>query len=78
MLDPGPWAEEPFSEPGRGLFIALVRVVVDVVGVLWADALGEFVLPASVVLEGPEGDAVPELPSFLLFDLLLSLLARES
>lgn len=78
MFDPGPCAEEPFSGPGKGLFIALVRVVVDVVGVLCADALGECVLPASVVLEDPEGEAVPEVLSFLLFDLLLSRLARES
>lgn len=55
-----------------------MRVVVDALGVLYADALGECVLPASVVFEDPEGEAVPEVASFLLLDLLLSLLARES
>lgn len=57
----------------------LFRVVVEEVGVPCADALGEFVLPTKVELElAAEGDAVPEDPSFLLFDLLFSRLARES
>ena len=31
----------PFSPPGKGLFIELFNVVVDEVGVPWAEVLGE-------------------------------------
>ncbi len=70
----------PFSPPGSGLFLGLsFNVVVEEVGVPWADVLGEFVLPCgtSVELE-PAGEAVPVWPSFLFFDLLLDSRALES
>ena len=69
----------PFSPPGSGLLIELVNVVVELLGVPWAEAFGEWVLPTRVVLElAAEGDAVPEEPSFLPFDLLFSRLARDN
>ena len=77
--EPWPSAEFPFSPPGRGLFIELFKVVVEEVGVPCADAPGELVLPTSVAFELPaDGEAVPEVPSFLFLDLLFSRLALES
>lgn len=69
----------PFSPPGRGLLIELFNVVVEEDGVPCAEVLGEFVLPTRVAFElDADGLAVPEPPSFLLLDLLFSLLALES
>ena len=69
----------PFSPPGKGLLIELVNVVVEDDGVPCAEVVGEFVLPTSVAFEvDAEGLAVPDPPSFLLLDLLFSLLALES
>lgn len=54
--------------------------MVDEVGVAWFEELGDCVLPGATSIE-PElydGDAVPEVVSFLFFDLLFESLARES
>lgn len=70
----------PFSPEGSGLFTELLRVVVDDVGVPWCDVLGECALLATnVAFElAADGDDVPDVPSFLLLDLLFESLARES
>jgi len=70
----------PFSPGGSALFIELLRVVVEEVGVPWCDVLGECALLATNVAPEPaaEGDDVPDVPSFLLLDLLFESLARES
>ena len=71
----------PFSPEGNGLFLVLsFNVVVEEVGVPWAEVLGDCVLPSgtSVELELAEGEAVPDVGSFPFFDLLFESLARES
>ena len=71
----------PFSPEGNGLFLVLsFSVVVDEVGVPCAEVLGDCVLPGgtSVELVLAEGEAVPDVTSFLFFDLLLESLALES
>lgn len=70
----------PFSPGGSGLFLVSLTAVVDEVGVPWFEEPGECVPLEATRVEAvlSEGDAVPDVPSFLFFDLLLESLALES
>lgn len=57
---------------------SLTNAVDDDVGVAWLEALGLWVLPEGVRLELGDGEAVPEVESFLLLEDDLESLAFES
>lgn len=68
----------PFSPGGSGLFRMSFTAVVDEEGVAWLDELGECELPVELILAFCDGDAVPELDSFVFFEALFESFARES
>ena len=68
----------PFSPGGSGLFLVSLTAVVEEVGVPWFEELGECVFATRVEPVLGDGEAVPEVLSFLFFDLLLDSLALES
>ena len=72
--------DTPFSAPGSGLFLGLLsfKVVVEEVGVTCPEVLGDWELGTRVEPEEDEGEAVPDVESFLFLDLLFDSLARES
>lgn len=60
------------------MFLESTKAEVEDVGVPCAEELGELVLPEGVAPVFWAGDAEPVLESFLLFELLLGSLLRDS